>query len=297
MFDRFGAATNPSKAIIRINAYYDKMVEVKLYADGKSVLAHPELDSRLRSAAALLGAKGFPKQAEDVSSFGGFNIRRNANNPNKLSNHSFGWAVDLDPVLNPNTPKASMPSAEILALTGIDPYGEESTRLRELRTFEDSVDDLRILSRSSKAFVTAFANSNSLKTVWQSAMKRLFGLDVSSAAINQIFADAAANPPKPASVKAQIKAVGVPATNINATAAWMLSAAKLLKLAADPDLHAGVTGTAAQIAKFGYFNLGPELIASLIASDGGGLNWLGTALGTKDYMHNDLREADQPSLF
>jgi hypothetical protein len=44
----------------------------------------------------------------------------------------------------------------------------------------------------------------------------------------------------------------------------------------------------------GFFNLPPELVAALVADDGGGLRWLGSHAGTKDYMHFELR--DKPPL-
>jgi hypothetical protein len=43
-------------------------------------------------------------------------------------------------------------------------------------------------------------------------------------------------------------------------------------------------------------NLPAPLIAALIASDGAKLNWLGAARTTKDFMHFELLEADQPKL-
>jgi hypothetical protein len=57
-----------------------------------------------------------------------------------------------------------------------------------------------------------------------------------------------------------------------------------------------VTGNAGTVARFGFCNLQPALIAALVASDGAALNWLGAARSTKDFMHFDLHEADQPKL-
>jgi hypothetical protein len=55
-------------------------------------------------------------------------------------------------------------------------------------------------------------------------------------------------------------------------------------------------GTAATIAAQGFINLVPELITALVHSDGGGLKWLGTSEGTKDFMHFELEKKDQPEL-
>ena len=52
--------------------------------------------------------------------------------------------------------------------------------------------------------------------------------------------------------------------------------------------------SAGSLAAHGFFNLPPELVAALVATDGGGLRWLGSHTGTKDYMHFELR--DEPPL-
>jgi hypothetical protein len=51
------------------------------------------------------------------------------------------------------------------------------------------------------------------------------------------------------------------------------------------------------VTRFGFFNLAPEVAAGLAARDGGGLRWLGAAVGTKDYMHFEFAAAGQPKLF
>ena len=55
-------------------------------------------------------------------------------------------------------------------------------------------------------------------------------------------------------------------------------------------------GTAGTVAAHGFINLKPELIAALTGSDGGDLDWLGNASGTKDFMHFQLKSGDRPAL-
>ena len=52
-----------------------------------------------------------------------------------------------------------------------------------------------------------------------------------------------------------------------------------------------ILGTDASVTRFGFFNLAPEAAAGL----GGGLRWLGAAVGTKDYMHFELERATSRS--
>jgi hypothetical protein len=43
------------------------------------------------------------------------------------------------------------------------------------------------------------------------------------------------------------------------------------------------------VAVHGFMNLQPELVAALTSSEGGNLVWLGATLGTKDWMHFQLK--------
>lgn len=68
----------------------------------------------------------------------------------------------------------------------------------------------------------------------------------------------------------------------------------------DPTTHA----TAASVAVHGWLSVPPELIGSLVGSEGAGLVWLGVAIGgshgrqqsAKDSMHFELRDGDRPTL-
>jgi len=134
MFATFGAAGKPSAAIPRINVYYARLVEANFPpvngVSGRKSPVHPNLKTKLDAAVALLNAKGQSAVLGKLKSAGGFAIRKNANDASKLSNHSFGWALDLDPEFNPNVSKTNLPLDLILKITGVDVYGAESVRLR-----------------------------------------------------------------------------------------------------------------------------------------------------------------------
>jgi hypothetical protein len=256
----------------------------------------PKLKSALDAATALLTAKGAAGTLATLKSVGGFNIRKNANNNTALSNHSFGWAVDLDPALNPNTQKKNLPLDLIQVITTIDLYGPESQRLRTSRPYDQAFPDAEALSKANKLFVDSFSTLAKLKTAWIGAIKRLYTATLSQAAIDKAFDLAGASPPQKSALQSHLGAEGVPAPKRAEAATFLINSVALFRLAQKPGLTPQITGSQATVTRFGFFNLPPEIAAALVASDGGSLNWLGAALATKDYMHFDLRPANQPAL-
>jgi hypothetical protein len=160
MFKKFGADGNPAAAIPRINAYYGQLVPADFppapsATGGRDTPVHPVLKARLDSAAALLQGRNLAA-ALKVGDIGGFSIRNNVNTPSELSNHSFGWAVDLDPELNPNIAKTRLPLDVIEGLTGLDLFGPTNRALRTPRPFDACLPDATLFTQSSAALVDAF---------------------------------------------------------------------------------------------------------------------------------------------
>lgn len=296
MFSTFGAPGQPSVAIPRINAYYAMLREANFPpvsgVSGRKSPVHPTLKAKLDAAVALLNAKGQAATLAALKSAGGFAIRKNANDETKLSNHSFGWALDLDPELNPNIGKSKLPLDLIQKITGIDLYGVENTRLRTARPYNATLPDVTALSNASKTFVAAFKNLAALKTAGGKAIGRLYGVTLNPATIDQAFAATS-----DAALRTLLSGAGIPAVKVNECAKFVKDANAQLKLAQGPGVSPAVMGTSASVTKFGFFNMPAPLIAALVASDGAGLFWLGTATNTKDYMHSELASADQPALF
>jgi hypothetical protein len=299
MFATFGAPGKPSVAIPRINAYYATLVEANFPpvsgVAGRKSPVHPNLKTKLDAAVTLLGTKSQSAVLAKLKSAGGFAIRKNANDASKLSNHSFGWAIDLDPELNPNIPKAKLPLDLILKLTGVDLFGKESTRLRAPRPYDTTLPDVEVLSGASTKFVAAFKDMPALKAACGASITRLYSATLASAMLDQAFTFAAAG--NNASLRSLLSGAGVPADKVNECAKFLKDAVAQFKLAKAPGVVAKVMGTSASVTKFGFFNMPAPLVAALIASDGAALFWLGSANGTKDYMHSELFGADQPDLF
>jgi len=247
------------------------------------------LKQKLDRAASLL--QGDPA-ALKFGDIGGFSIRNNANNAALLSNHSFGWAVDLDPELNPNISKANLPLAVIEALTGLDLYGPVSLALRVPRPFTACLPDVKQFTEASTALVGAYGTLATLKAAAGRSIARTTGHALNATQLDSLFAAAAQSQ---SALRQALVAASLSTTQAAAVSRWLLAAVQLFAVK-QRVTEPAVTGNAGTVARFGFCNLSAELIAALVASDGGKLNWLGAALGTKDFMHFDLRDEDQPRL-
>ena len=294
LFKLFGAEGNPGAAIPRINAYYGQLVAAGFppapsSTHGRNTPVHPVLKRKLDLTAGLLQGDPTALKFEDI---GGFSIRNNANNTELLSNHSFGWAVDLDPELNPNIKKTNLPLDVIEGLTGLDLYGPVSIALRTPRPFADCLSDVTRFADASSELVDAFRTLATLKAAAGASIARSTSHTLNAAQLDAVFAAAAQGQ---SAMRQVLTNAGLSSAQATAAAKWLLAAIRLFPVK-EQVTRPEVTGNAGTVARFGFCNLQPALIAALIASDGGRLNWLGAALGTKDFMHFDLREDDQPRL-
>ncbi|TGQ74633.1 MAG: M15 family metallopeptidase [Mesorhizobium sp.] len=296
LYAQFGAPDDPAKAIDRVNAYYKQMLGAGFPRASFKSPVHPVLKARLANTAALLTAKNAQGALSAIKSVGGFNIRPNVNSPTQLSNHSFGWAVDIDPETNPNVKKDNLPLAIIIAFTGVDLYGAESVKLRTAAPYDTLLPAAVALSKANAAFVAAFANAAGLKDGMGKAVTRLCGVALPAATLTTAHALATAVPAKLADLGTLLQGAGATPAKAKSTAELLGDAADLFRRAAKVGTPK-IIGSDASVARFGFFNLAPEAAAGLAASDGGALRWLGAAVGTKDYMHFELSAADQPKLF
>jgi hypothetical protein len=74
--------------------YENQIVETRFF--GKKVQVHHTLATALDAATTKFQALGGDPAAVRLNSAGGLAIRANANNAAVLSDHSFGWAIDID---------------------------------------------------------------------------------------------------------------------------------------------------------------------------------------------------------
>jgi predicted NBD/HSP70 family sugar kinase len=132
----------------------------------------------------------------------------------------------------------------------------------------------------------------SLKAATGASITRSSGHTLDAAQLDAVFAAAAQGQ---GAMRQVLTNAGLPTAQATAAAKWVLAAIRLFPVKQQVT-RPEVTGNAGTVARFGFCNLPAALIAALIASDGGRLNWLGAAGSTKDFMHFDLREDDQPKL-
>ncbi|MGO7035159.1 hypothetical protein ACCT19_30495 [Rhizobium ruizarguesonis] len=301
MLNAFGAPTDPTKAIQRINAYYGAFILGQLQQGGASMKVHAKMAQRMQLAQSLIIAKGAADKLAAVSDIGGFNIRPNANDASKPSLHSFGIAIDLDPSINPNMAMSETELARwidlVEFLTGVEPYGDESKRLRTPRSYDASLPDVNTLCKACADYVAANKGLSNLASAVCAGFQRNLTLAISTADANKLLALAAPPHPDLNGLKDKIASLQVAAVKRAAVADRLVYAMQVFTMSQKPNLKPAVTGTAATTARHGFINLPAEVICGLAAADGGGLRWLGTSTSTKDYMHFDFRDADQPPLF
>jgi hypothetical protein len=110
----FGALRDGTQAALkRILTYYRELEDTTLL--GRKVHnVHRDMVMALSRAQGLLGFSPAPQ----IGNVGGANIRTNANDAYRLSEHSFGAAIDIDGATSPNIP--GFPFDFVADVTGVD---------------------------------------------------------------------------------------------------------------------------------------------------------------------------------
>lgn len=320
---KFGALVDgPRTAIDRANAYYGSLVPVKFLNNPGRTVVHPDLQAALQRAEAHLTPLLPKLSAEDVAAIDAVTkkklwstvIRPNQNARHKLSDHSYGWAIDIDAAHNPNIGKGAGLDA-VAAVTGTNPRATR-TAGQTASQVSSAATDLRQLSRD---YVTAMASDTSITPV----LVRLANQGRTAAKLPEL--DTSAGATLVAAVKVAKEADRTAALQDavwpegkNLPAVSPKKGKKAVKPAPPAEL-AGVLGTlavvgtayrtsygakgaraaaksegsAGSVAAHGFLSLPPALVAALSGTDAGGLIWLGTS--NQDYMHFEL--AKEPSLY
>ncbi len=154
--DTFGSIT-------RANTYYAGVRQMPFL--GRSPTVHAStLGAKLASAEQVLTDKGWRDAvAAALTKAGGFNIRRNRNAPSRLSDHSFGWAVDLDDSLNPNL-SGRFPGRALMAATGTDVVTDAMNTVASGGSTADLLAPIEDIRAASEAFKGAMTDEASLET-------------------------------------------------------------------------------------------------------------------------------------
>ena len=317
-----GLVDGPRLAIERANTYYAGLVAAKFLNYPGSTLVHPDLQAALGKAEAYLKPKlaTLPKEEVDgidaaVKKMYSTVIRPNQNAKHKLSDHSFGWAIDIDAAKNPNIGKGAGLAA-VAAVTGKNPRAT-TTAGQSADKVQTSATELRQLSRD---YVTAMSSDTAIAPVLLRlanegrtaaklpALEPGAGATLVAAIKNGKASDRATavqNAGWPegkdllpvVSGKGKSKKVTKPApptelAKVIATIETVGTAFRTSFGKKGARVSAKTEGTAGSVAAHGFLNLPPALVAALSGSDAGALKWLGTA--NQDYMHFEL--AKEPAL-
>lgn len=283
--------------IRRMRAYYQRL---ESYCLGRSfnmpapgqTTVHPALRQRLDAALGLLQGRGLLRQAMDsVIDQGGFSIRRIAGGSG-LSNHSFGSAIALGAGCNPfvyadsdRTSGGGFPLEEFAFLTGLDSFAGDLASLlgtARARSFDDV---LQVVSRhcaASKAVVRAFASPGDLAVALRAALARTGEAAVSHEEALDLLGRGSG------ATLLRLKA------RIADTGRWdrISRMGRLLSVLFDAtqaalDMQA-ITDNPGYIARHGWVNLAPELIAALTCKEGGRLRWICAGETHKHAMHFEI---------
>jgi hypothetical protein len=146
--------------------YYTNVIKWTTFM-GHPVPVHPDLDVALKAAEQHLGNQSFP-----LKSLGGCNIRFNVNSPGRLSEHSYGWAIDINGDTSPNVKrlKHDSPRARMIeAITGIDVTEDAEGEVIDTdeQTSEEMLEEAERLALASERFVAAFKDEISLAVAGQ----------------------------------------------------------------------------------------------------------------------------------
>ena len=292
----------PEKAIERANAFYAQLVPAALLGTSGS-LVHPDMQAALDRASSWLTAQKGVDLAAIRTAAGrpsGFNIRANRNNPLALSEHSFGYAIDLKADLNPNIGKSGALDPVVDA-TGVDPRtqsttGRDAAGVQSVATtlYQASSDYVATMSDPARFTSRIRQIVDGVRTG-----EKLAGLDDATAtALSELLRTGGAVP-----ADDRILAAAFPAgAETSARKSAIASLKRLAKAwrSANPAKGkrpaASVTASVGSVAAHGFLSLPPTLTAALSGSDAGALTWLGTS-SVHDFMHFELPRASRPPLF
>lgn len=328
----FGGLVDGTRvALARANAYFGSLVPAAFRNVTTATSVHPQMNAAFARANTFIDARlndaKIPQadrttMANQIRTALGrntwsANLRENRNAPHRLSDHSFGAAIDIDSSLNPNIADSGA-LGPVQDVTGDDPTDEvtlartaaevESTA-RELRETSDEYKDA-MKDDASLAPVLLRIGNEGRAAATPSALPALTGTagaDLVSAVLT------AAKDARATAVRRALWPEGTPAPGTTgakpppppAPPAQILAAERRIQRIGDAyraswankaqgtRVGASSVGSKGNVAANGFMNLPPLLVAALAGSDAGNLKWLGT--GQEDFMHFELNP--RPPLF
>jgi hypothetical protein len=318
-------------ALARAEDYFSKLQPAAFRNVTTNTSVHPQMNAAFTRADTLINARladtKVPQaqrttMADEIRTVLGRDtfsavLRENRNAPHRLSDHSFGFAIDIDSKRNPNMGKSGA-LAPVEDVTGDDPT-DETTVARTAAQVESTAQELRDTSDAYEAAMTSdttlapvllrIANEGRA-AVTPSALPALTGAAGATlvAAVVQRPKD-----PRAAALRAAIWPEGTPAPGgaggkpaaPPAPPAQIVAAERRIQRIGDAyrssfsdaarttRVGRSSEGSPGSVAAHGFMDLPALLVGALAGSDGGNLRWLGT--GNGDFMHFELMT--RPALF
>jgi len=297
---RFGAFRDGRVvALERANRFYKALIPSQLLGV-KGSLVHPALQKRLDKTNAHLAR--LPSNVLDavrktMGKPGGFNIRPNRNSPLKLSEHSFGFAIDLDAPRNPNIGKSGA-LQPVLDVFGSDKLfsGKGGTAIE----VETSAFAVALISRTFVGIMSSPAVFTLVARLISDRARDAEGVpamtDMEAATLSQHLRG------KGSLDESVLLSLTFPkgkgSAQRRALARTLRRLAKAWRQANPAKGKAprpSSSASAGSIASHGFLNLAPVLIGALAGRDAGGLTWLGWA-DVHDFMHFQLPDDERNKL-
>ncbi len=329
----FGGLVDGTRiALTRAEAYFSALQPAAFRNVTGNTSVHPQLNAAFARADAYINARladtNVP-QAERTTmaneiraalgnrSTWAANLRENRNAPHRLSDHSFGFAIDIDPNANPNIGESGA-LAPVEDVTGDNPLDDVTlnrtaaqvqTTAQELRRISDEYKDamasdttlapvLLRIANEGRAAVTPTRLPDLASGIGADLVTAVViaGKDQRAAAVRRALwpegtpapATGGARPPAPTPPPPQIARAEQRIQRIGD--AYRTS---FTNRATGARVGESSVASKGSVAAHGFMTLPALLVAALAGSDAGNLKWLGT--GQHDYMHFELNP--RPALF
>jgi hypothetical protein len=332
-----GLADGTRVALARANAFYRSLEAPTFRNVTRATRVHPDLNAAFvraeASLAAQLAATPQPRRTEltnEITTVLGRStwsavLRENRNSPHRLSDHSFGFAIDIDSPRNPNIGKGAGLDA-VQGVTGRNPRVPDTAGQNRAQ-IETAAEGLATNSDEYVAAMTSEATlapvllrlANAARARVQPPLPPLASGDPLVAAIvlatvpardaalrAAIWPEApapAAPPPAPAGGGRRRRVPAAPAAPAppadiaaaerSITVIGNAFRGSFVRVGRPARTGAATEGTAGSVAAHGFMNLPPILVGALAGSDAGNLRWLGTS--NRDFMHFELMT--RPALY
>lgn len=202
LINAFGSEDNIFESLKTANSYYDSLVKANFLKNDKKKIknvgtkVHPQLKQALDNAEKLINKMGWQEEVvQNLDRYGSTNIRENRNAPTRLSQHSYGRAIDINPHENPNLAQSFNEQTWkfVEEFVGEDIYkttGKEDTKVVEtIKTESDTEKILEAvikLRSQSDRFKQVFDNEENLRKRLTEILKER-GIDFSSDEMTQLF--------------------------------------------------------------------------------------------------------------